>query len=66
MRITDYETQRCLNDVGITLTAQEADELCAYLNRLKECPDVRHVHLSEIVGDRLERELTFALGPLVA
>ncbi|MGV3618475.1 MAG: hypothetical protein ACO1SV_24390 [Fimbriimonas sp.] len=66
MRITDYETHRNLNDVGITLTAQEADELCAYLNRLRECPDVRQVHLSEIVGDHLEREVTFALGPHAA
>ncbi len=66
MRITDYETQRTLNDVGITLTAEEADELCAYLTRLRDCPDVRRVHLSEIVGNRLERELTLAVGPLLA
>lgn len=62
MRITDYETQRTLKDVGITLTLEEADELCAYLHRLRSCPQVKHVHLSQIVGDRLEREVTFALG----
>lgn len=61
MRITDYESQRSLSDVGITLTPEEVDELCATLNRLKGCPDIRQIHLSEIVGNRLERELTFAL-----
>lgn len=62
MRITDFETQRNLCDVGITLTVEEADELCAYLHRLKESPHVQKVHLSQIVGDRLVREVTFALG----
>ena len=66
MRIMDYETQRTLNDVGITLTAQEVDELCTYLNRLRGCPEIRQVQLSEIVGSRLEREMTFALGPHAA
>lgn len=61
MRITDYETQRNLTDVGVILTWEEADELCAYLRRLRDCPSVGSVHLSEIVGTHLERELTFAV-----
>lgn len=66
MRIMDYETQRSLNDVGITLTPQEVDDLCTYLTRLKGCPSIRQVQLSEIVGNRLEREMTFAIGPHAA
>lgn len=66
MRITDYENQRSLSDVGITLTKEEAEELCAYLLRLRECPSVRQVFLSEIVGNRLEREVSFAIGPHLA
>lgn len=61
MRIMDYETRRTLNDVGVYLTREEADELCAYLMRLRENPDVQRVYLSEIVGSHLERELTLAL-----
>lgn len=58
MRIVDYETSRSLNDVGIFLSNEEIRELCAYLNRLSEAPSIQHVHLSELVGVRLERELT--------
>lgn len=62
MRIMDYETRRTLNDVGVTLTMEEADELCTYLQRLRSNPGVQHVHLSEIVGNRLEREITVTLA----
>jgi hypothetical protein len=62
MRITDYESQRNLTDVGIVLTLEEAEELCATLKRLRDYPQIRQVHLSQIVGDRLEREVTFALS----
>jgi len=62
MRIMDYETNRSLNDVAVYLTRDEADELCAYLLRLRARPDVQRVHLSEVVGDRLEREITVALA----
>jgi len=62
----DYETNRSLNDIGVFLTIDEADELCAYLQTLQARPNVTHVHLSEIVGDRLEREITVALDKRVS
>ena len=61
MRITDYEQGKNLSDVCISLTRDEAEELCAYLKRLLSCPEVGRAYLSEIVGSRLERELTVAL-----
>lgn len=61
MRIMDYETNRTLNDVGVFLTFEEATELAAYLQRLSDKPDIRRVFLSEIIGDRLEREITVSL-----
>jgi hypothetical protein len=61
MRILDYKTQKTMNDVGIFLSKEEAEELLAYLQRLVQSPAVQRVHLSEIVGSRLERELTVAL-----
>lgn len=62
MRIMDYETNRCLNDVGVFLTIDEADELADYLKRLSRQPTVQRVHLSEIVGHQLQREITVALA----
>jgi len=62
MRITDYETNRNLNDVGLFLTSDEAAELAAYLQRLSSRPDIRHVHLSEVRGAHLEREITVVLS----
>ncbi len=35
MRVTDFETGRSLNDVCLTLTHEEAEELGGYLARLK-------------------------------
>ena len=63
MRITDFETGRSLNDVSLTLTHEEAEELCHYLARLTEGrPDLRHVHLMELQGARVHRELAVALA----
>jgi len=66
MRIMDYETNRSLNDIGVILTVDEADELCAYLQTMRQRPSVSHIHLSEIVGNRLEREITVSLDKRVS
>ena len=62
MRITDFETGRSLNDVALTLTSEEAEELCAYLSRLTAQQDLGHVHLMEIQGARVQRELAVSLA----
>lgn len=61
MRITDFETGRNLNDVCLTLTREEAEELGAYLARLTDRADLRHVHLTELRGASVHRELAVAL-----
>jgi hypothetical protein len=61
MRIFDYETNRDLNDVELHLTPQEVEDLIAYLATLKKRPELQKVHLSEVVGSRLEREITVLL-----
>lgn len=66
MKILDYESNKTLTDVAIYLTHDEACELAAFLNRLVDRPQIHKVHLSEIVSDRLERELTVAIDPMVA
>lgn len=63
MRIIDFESGKSLNDVCITLSREEAEELCVYLTRLTTDPGaVRHVHLTELRGTSLERELAVALA----
>jgi hypothetical protein len=61
MRITDYEAGKTLSDVCISLTQDEAQELAAYLHRLIKNPDVNRAYLSEIVNNRLEKEITISL-----
>ena len=61
MRIMDYETNRSLNDVGVFITLEEAEELLAYLQRLNAKPEVQRVHLSQFTSRTLEREITFSL-----
>lgn len=61
MRITDYETSKTLNDVSLTLTVEEAEELAGYLERLLSQPELERAHLSEVCGNHLERELTVQL-----
>jgi hypothetical protein len=57
----DYETNRSLNDVGVFITLEEAEELLAYLQRLNAKPEVQRVHLSQFTSRTLEREITFSL-----
>jgi hypothetical protein len=66
MRIVDYQGNRTMNDVGIFLSIEEAEDLIAYLRKLVEEPSVQRVHLSEINGSRLEKELTIALDAVHA
>jgi hypothetical protein len=61
MRILDYETNKTLNDVALFLNQDEAEELIAYLRQLTHRPEIHHVHLSDVKGIRIERELTVAL-----
>ncbi|HMS56174.1 MAG TPA: hypothetical protein PKA27_12305 [Fimbriimonadaceae bacterium] len=61
MRITDYASSRTLNDVSLSLTPNEAAELAAYLERLVNNPTIGKAYLSEVVGNRLERELTVTI-----
>ncbi len=61
MKILDYETNKTLNDVAIFLTQDEAAELASFLNRLVDKPQIHQVYLSEIVRNRLERELTVSI-----
>jgi hypothetical protein len=58
MRIFDYETNKAINDVGIFLDREEAQELLAYLHMLVARPELHKAHLSDIEGNRLEREIT--------
>ncbi|MFN8218821.1 MAG: hypothetical protein U0S12_01645 [Fimbriimonadales bacterium] len=66
MRITDYETRKSLNDVSLTLTRDEAEELAVYLERLLSNPEVERAHLSEVANSRLERELTVQIAPTLS
>ncbi len=61
MTIIDYSNHQELSDVAIYLSREEAAELSAYLNRLLDTPDIHKVYLSQIVRNKLEKELTVAL-----
>ncbi len=61
MKIVDYETNKTLNDVAVFLSKDEASELMDFLKRLVDQPQINQVYLSEIVRNRLERELTIAI-----
>ncbi|HVL39677.1 MAG TPA: hypothetical protein VM328_09845 [Fimbriimonadaceae bacterium] len=61
MRIRDYETGRDLSDVCISLTPEEAAELLAYLKRIVANPHLDRAHLSEVVHNRIEKEITVRL-----
>jgi hypothetical protein len=70
MRIFDYEGQRDLTDVAISLSRDEAADLLATLERLVKQPSLSKVYLSQIKGSVIEREIAIALdkdtGPLLA
>ena len=61
MRIRDYETGKELSDVAISLTADEAADMIAYLQRLVKNPGIVRVHMSEVQRLRIDKEITFAL-----
>ncbi|MBN9502014.1 MAG: hypothetical protein BGO01_10275 [Armatimonadetes bacterium 55-13] len=61
MRIFDFEAQRDLSDVSISLSREEAVDLLATLERLIKQPNLSKVYLSQIQGNVIERELAIAL-----
>ena len=62
MQITDYESGRNLRDVNIVLSRNEAEELQAYLSRMLTDDAIHHIHVSEVQGMHLERELTVSIN----
>ena len=61
MRIFDYEGQKDLSDVAISLSRDEAADLLATLERLVKQPSLSKVYLSQIRGNVIEREIAIAL-----
>ncbi len=61
MRIFDFEGQRDLSDVAISLSREEAEDLLGTLERLVKQPDLSKVYLSQIRGNVIEREIAIAL-----
>lgn len=61
MRIFDYEGQKDLTDVAISLSRDEAADLLMTLERLVKQPDLSKVYLSQIKGNVIEREIAIAL-----
>jgi hypothetical protein len=61
MRIFDYEGQKDLSDVAISLSRDEAADLLATLERLVKQPNLSKVYLSQIRGNVIEREIAIAL-----
>jgi hypothetical protein len=58
VRIVDYQSGKELRDVALALTDEELDDLALYLKRLRRDRRLHQAHLTQIVGSRLERELT--------
>lgn len=63
MRILDYKTGKELNDTGLFVTQEEAEELIATLKRLVARPSMTRIHLSHVSGGFIDRELTVSLEP---
>ena len=61
MRIFDYERQKDLTDIAISLSRDEAADLLATLERLVKQPSLSKVFLSQITGNVIEREIAIAL-----
>lgn len=59
MRITDYEKSSTLRDVAISLTREEAEDLAVFLGAMLKRPQVSAIHLSEIAGGRIDKEIRF-------
>jgi hypothetical protein len=64
MRIFDYEGQKDLKDVAISLSRDEAMDLLTTLERLVKQPSLTKVYLSQINGNIIEREIAIALDQL--
>lgn len=64
MRIFDYEGQKDLKDVAISLSRDEAMDLLTTLERLVKQPSLSKVYLSQINGNIIEREIAIALDQL--
>lgn len=62
VRITDYEKAGTLRDVAISLTREEAEDLAIYLGAMLKRPQVNAIHLSEITGGRIDKEIRFDLA----
>lgn len=58
MKIVDYATNKQLNDVAITLSREEAEDLILYLRKLTSESKVDRVFLTNLNGGLIERELT--------
>jgi hypothetical protein len=61
MRIFDYEGQKDLSDVAISLSRDEAADLLLTLERLVKQPSLSKIYLSQIRGNVIEREIAIAL-----
>lgn len=61
MEIKDYEHDRCLSDVEIVLSKDELEELCLYLSCLLKRPEIKTVHLSQIMGMSLSKEVSISV-----
>ncbi len=61
MRIFDYEGQKDLTDVAISLSRDEAADLLMTLERLVKQPNLSKVYLSQIKGNVIEREIAVTL-----
>jgi hypothetical protein len=62
MIITDYERATHLKDVAISLTREEAQDLALYLGALLNRPSLGSVHLVEVDGTRIEKDLRIFLA----
>lgn len=62
MDIRDYESGRSLNDVDISLSREEAEELSAYLGRLLTNPGLKTIQLTRLEGLTIASELSVTLN----
>ena len=62
MRIIDYEKANNLRDVAISLTREEAEDLAVYLGAMLKRPQLHAIHLSEVAGGKIDKEIRFDLA----
>lgn len=58
MKISDFETGHEILDVGLTLSANEAEDLALFLERLLSSETLERVYLSDIAAGTIQQELT--------